>query len=127
MRSKFGEPLPITGNWKDGVFSPGPFASSPWSIIHNLSLSRVPAEWMAGLIFATFAVGDPIVKLVLIILANFWRYKESTVRRARSCLLVVRVITKWASPVFFVAILMHSAVLSMDSGELVGAKGLLDI
>lgn len=82
---------------------------------------------MTGVIFATFAVGDPILKLVLIILANFWRYKESTVRRARSCLLIVRVITKWASPVFFVAILMHSAVLSMDTGSLVGAKGVLDI
>ena len=96
-------------------------------MVWNLTKSRETDKVVAGVVFFLFAIADPMVKLGLMGAGEHLRHNESTVRLARNCIITVRVISKWASPIFILMIFFHCQFLAMNDDKNVGTKAALDL
>jgi len=94
---------------------PAVLSESPYMVIHT------------GVCFLIIAVGDPLLKLLLMTLGTTLSGRPSTVGAARRCLLTVRVISKWASPMYLFLLALHCQLLIMNVPPVLLTHTVLDI
>jgi len=102
----------ITQNEHDNM-KPGPWVESTRTFIKLL--------WHTGshtgaCLIGIYAFGVPALKLILIVVGEVYRCSENKerVRLSRRCLLVMRVISKWAAPDMMLIILLYHLVRQLS-------------
>jgi len=126
----------MTGRMKNGImtvltidfetFEAKASAESPYHVIQTvMGMGGLPR--MAGWLFLILVVGDPLVKLLLVVLAEMYRYSEATVVFARNCIIFVRVTAKWSAPLHFFILTFHCQFLQMNDPPMMETNSVLDL
>lgn len=70
------------------------------STIEFIYLLGDTGSWLGAVMVAIFALVVPLVKIVLLVLGEFWRCSKDPrrIQVARMCIRFVQIISKWACP-----------------------------
>lgn len=91
-------------------------SENPYNIIQTV-IGYGGYRAIAGWGFLILVVGDPLLKLVLVVLTEVYRYSESTVGFARKCIIFVVVTAKWSACLHLFILTFHCQFLAMDVGQ----------
>jgi len=84
--------------------------------------------WYGAAVVTLYAMVIPGIKLVLLITAEVLRIRSPrSVRAARMCILIVQMISKWASPDMFAYVLLMYLVRGLDHPPMLKGVGQLDL
>lgn len=86
------------------------------STIEFIHLLGDTGSWLGAVMVAIFAIVVPLVKIVLLVLGEFWRCSEDPrrIRVARMCIRFVQIISKWACPDIIAYIFLFYLVRHLD-------------
>lgn len=109
------------------------FKESPHLIIVNLIQAKdcidqyCAASRFAGWFYLLLSVGDPLVKLTLMIVGEVFRRRPQKVIIARKCIIACQVLSKWASPMYYFLLIAHCQFLLMDKPPGLSTRAVLDV
>mmetsp|Transcript_79805 Transcript_79805/g.222157 ORF Transcript_79805/g.222157 Transcript_79805/m.222157 type:complete len:694 (-) Transcript_79805:169-2250(-) len=113
-------------------FTKDPFGKPGAQVESLVSLTRM--LWHEGSVVGAsflvlFAVLVPVLKLILLILGERWRHSDDAARvqAARSSIITVQHLSKWASPDMFAYILVMYLIRGLDSPPVIFAPAQLDV
>eukprot|EP00928_Gymnodinium_smaydae_P004053 TRINITY_DN11418_c0_g2_i1.p1 TRINITY_DN11418_c0_g2~~TRINITY_DN11418_c0_g2_i1.p1 ORF type:complete len:583 (-),score=134.76 TRINITY_DN11418_c0_g2_i1:380-2128(-) len=114
----------------------------PFDVAYNMTEEAI-TETMAGLIAAlyrtggwlgaalviTYAIILPLLKIVLLLVGERWRFSEIPQQRlrARRAILFVQAVSKWASPDMFAYIMIEYLLRNLGHPPEVQSKAALDV
>lgn len=112
---------------------PGVFKESPYFLIKSLIKADhcvgeyCTASRVAGWSYLILSVVDPLIKLLLMIVGEVFRRRPEKVQIARNCLIAGRILSKWASAMYFFLLVWHCQFLLMDHAPVLTTRAVLDI
>lgn len=98
----------------------------PYHTIKTM-MSMDGAIRITGVLLFTIVVGVPLLTTLLLVLGEEYRYKESSVGRARKCLIAARYVAKWTSPLYFFTLIYHCQLLAIQEPGVLETTTALDI
>merc|ERR1719265_1614590 len=111
---------------RDNNNNPGALTESMWSLITVLIDT---GGYIGAILVVVYAMVIPVLKLVLLLVGECWRSSKNAanVQTARTCILVVQFISKWASPDIFAYILLAHLFRGLNHPPILKAQAVLDI